>query len=406
MSTNRFAYAETQNGCHIYINEAERGDKTLVCPFCKYPVVVKKGEKNAHHFAHKAGNPNNHSSESVLHYIAKELIGEMLETGELETHKQNYDIDEVDCKTGRYIKTECTFNSSLFFRDLVEVEVEKTFDDQIRPDILLTRDDGAQIAVEVFVTNKKNFEKINQFKQKELSVIEFDLSELNWNDDFERLKDYIKDTKNQKWLYLSSELFLSKQSYIDKAVQDEIDEEERMIKEFEDYLMCDFVNGVKLNNECQSIMKNMGISGTSRASRTSRTNSNHLYKVMTETEIKKIDDFQENHVARELNYPITYHVVLSAIFLTKPFEKVKKGFYIGEVDVIAQIETTSDSKNFNSKKTKIPVFALHRGYYQENYEYDKPALLIVESSRCEGPVISWMGLHEWVKLAIKKYEPD
>lgn len=399
MSTNRFAYAETQNGCHIYINEAERGDKTLVCPFCKYPVVVKKGEKNAHHFAHKAGNPNNHSSESVLHYIAKELIGEMLETGELETHKQNYDIDEVDCKTGRYIKTECTFNSSLFFRDLVEVEVEKTFDDQIRPDILLTRDDGAQIAVEVFVTNKKNLEKINQFKQKELSVIEFDLSELNWNDDFERLKDYIKDTKNQKWLYLSSELFLSKQSYIDKAVQDEIDEEERMIKEFEDYLICDFVNGVKLNNECQSIMKNMGVSSFSG------NENNHLYHVMTDSEIKLINRFQQDHVVKNLNHKLTDRVNLSVVFLTKPFKKEGKGFYIGEVGVIAQIKTNIPSKKPKPKLTKLPVYAIQGYFYNENPVDGKPSILI-EDHPWLGVKIVWMYFDDWFDLAVKQYGLD
>lgn len=61
----------------IHISEIEKEDAKnfdFVCPACKTELIARMGNKNIHHFAHKANCDIN--GESLVHLLAKKVISE------------------------------------------------------------------------------------------------------------------------------------------------------------------------------------------------------------------------------------------------------------------------------------------------------------------------------------------
>lgn len=72
----KIPYAE-RDGNLIHISQVDSGLACgCICPVCHTPVIARKGAKRRHHFAHQPGAVCN--AETVLHYIAKNLIYQKL----------------------------------------------------------------------------------------------------------------------------------------------------------------------------------------------------------------------------------------------------------------------------------------------------------------------------------------
>lgn len=70
--------AKAAKGTTAYAPEVEKGDGPFTCPGCGAAVVLKKGEINIHHFAHRPDSTCDLRGESVEHMTAKWQIYQAL----------------------------------------------------------------------------------------------------------------------------------------------------------------------------------------------------------------------------------------------------------------------------------------------------------------------------------------
>src|SRR5688572_18343649 len=70
----RSLFARDETGALRHISEVETGTTGLLCPDCRTPLIARKGEIRQPHFAHKSGEDCRTAGETVLHFLAKEII--------------------------------------------------------------------------------------------------------------------------------------------------------------------------------------------------------------------------------------------------------------------------------------------------------------------------------------------
>ncbi|MBS4203642.1 competence protein CoiA family protein [Lederbergia citrea] len=58
----------------VHISERISKDKKYYCPSCMESVIAKKGNINAHHFAHNANSSCLTNEETMLHYFSKHYL--------------------------------------------------------------------------------------------------------------------------------------------------------------------------------------------------------------------------------------------------------------------------------------------------------------------------------------------
>lgn len=148
----------------VSIDDVEKGVQCgCTCPYCGEKLVAKKGNIKSHHFAHISGSNCAYGYETSLHRLAKEMIEELnyiiLPSVEIGRGMHDEILLYPSCK----IKIDC-------------VELEKKYN-KIRPDILL-RCGNKVLAIEVYVSHKVDFEKLQKVQKDNLSMIEIDLREL------------------------------------------------------------------------------------------------------------------------------------------------------------------------------------------------------------------------------------
>jgi len=135
--------------------KAKKGiDRTLPfhCPGCKLEVyAATEGKKQRPHFRHKSLNGNTGCSEpeSYVHWVTKELFAEeyqSLESFHLSISVQQQCIQDSNCTKEKMVTI-----------DLKErypnIEVEK-YDDGLRPDCMLSNDQGEKVYFEAHYTSR------------------------------------------------------------------------------------------------------------------------------------------------------------------------------------------------------------------------------------------------------------
>jgi competence CoiA-like predicted nuclease len=227
----KFGWALNNKEELLHISEASSGDNGYVCPICKAPVIARKGDERGHHFAHKEKTA---SHESPLHYAAKSIIADLIEEGRFE-HTRKIQFKAIDEKTGIEVEIKDDITERLFTsaRPLIEAR----FSNAIAPDLTANPDRYRSIAIEVFVTNKKQASDIQKFKAAELSVLEVDLSKLSFDASIEQITTAVKDKENHEWLFLCEKVFSVKTIWIQ-------DEAERIknANEFKVYTLADEIS--------------------------------------------------------------------------------------------------------------------------------------------------------------------
>lgn len=183
---NKVFYAyDTKNDKYVDVNEAQKhrfGD--YICPDCKEPLIIRKGNKKVWHFSHKKYTYC--SSETSLHIATKNIIKE---SNFIYLPKRQCLLNNIEGQTVKIAK--------------VETEVALG---NVRPDIVITLDTGEQIGIEIAVTHKVENDKLEKLKNLGLSTIEIDLSNIDSNITLEELKVILlSDNDRRYWIYDSSQ---------------------------------------------------------------------------------------------------------------------------------------------------------------------------------------------------------
>ena len=188
----------------IHISEAETGlNRDYLCPFCREALIPRKGDINAHHFAHKSSSTNCvYGFEAAIHLMAKEI---------LEQNKKMV-LPVVYSKYSRGKRQPmCLFEEK-------EIEFDKVYVERrinkIIPDIVVEIN-GKCLLIEIFVTHKIDDIKRQKIIENEYPTIEINLSKYRRERrercgceysnstqirlDLERI--LLSETENKYWVY-------------------------------------------------------------------------------------------------------------------------------------------------------------------------------------------------------------
>ena len=174
------------NGRMVAPEEVEKHCTGLTCPDCGLPLMVRKGDKRIHHFAHLNGGGGASCGETALHLMAKQIVAE-----------SKYIVvpgSVVVFQDGR----RATIPPQLL--RIVEAKEEYRIRDII-PDIFLVCEKG-YLAVEIFVNHKVDEEKKAKLNSMRINALEIDLSHQLGISKEALTKLLLEGTQFKSWLSL------------------------------------------------------------------------------------------------------------------------------------------------------------------------------------------------------------
>lgn len=177
-----------KNGKLVQVSDVESGLKcNCFCPACGHPLVAKKGQITAHHFAHHKRAECNSAFETSLHLAAKKIIAE---SGYIMLPSLSNEIF--------YIRNiELASPTQLFYDNIY---TEKRYDNFI-PDIIVEKN-NKPLLIEIFVSHSVDETKLRKIQSSNTSAIEIDLSKIDRQLDFNLIKEKVVDSvENKKWLH-------------------------------------------------------------------------------------------------------------------------------------------------------------------------------------------------------------
>jgi hypothetical protein len=157
-------YGVAQDGRMVAVDQVARGLACQCrCPQCDRRLIARQGEILAWHFAHEAAEINCVGAfETMTHKLAKQIIADagMIRIPALIGYLEGYPYRVIEEA-----------------REVVLTDVRlEVWLGGIRPDILARRDDGTDLAIEVYVAHRSEAEKIDRIRDRQLATIEIDLS--------------------------------------------------------------------------------------------------------------------------------------------------------------------------------------------------------------------------------------
>lgn len=181
-----------KNGDLIRISEVSSGKQNdCLCPECKRPLIAKKGNKVAHHFAH--GNDANCNLESALHKTAKLLIYTAIRSA-------------LDNGSSLRIHHECKLcleeHEGPLLKKVTNVKLETSIGD-VRPDVLLLdKNDKPVAAIEVIFSHPPETRVKEFYESEKITLVEIKIqheSKLLELQNFEILHaDYVSSCPTRK----------------------------------------------------------------------------------------------------------------------------------------------------------------------------------------------------------------
>lgn len=127
----------------VHAKDVDKGH-TYICPTCNEEVILKKGNKKVHHFAHKNDTQcSNSDGESVVHKYFKDYVAS---------------LKEVD------------YNGQIM--EVTHAETEKRLTDGLIADVILILDNWKSIAVEICYKHAKDDEHIQKYRDLNLECYE------------------------------------------------------------------------------------------------------------------------------------------------------------------------------------------------------------------------------------------
>jgi hypothetical protein len=189
-----------------------------VCPGCKKDLIARKGEVNAHHFAHahiKDGDLCEYGAETAIHLMAKQIICEEKAIFAPSTVVEKKDHD--DQGRSHSASREAHREGTLVF----DVAASEQSLGAITPDILASIGEE-QFIVEVAVTHFCDKSKISECRKNGYNVLEIDLKAFTKTlPTKDSLRKYIiGNASGRTWLSLKSYGNVEKQ--VERELQEKI----------------------------------------------------------------------------------------------------------------------------------------------------------------------------------------
>jgi ssDNA-binding Zn-finger/Zn-ribbon topoisomerase 1 len=132
-----------ENNKIVHAKDVQKG-QIYICPDCNEELILKKGDKKVHHFAHKSDtNCSNSDGESVVHRYYKEFIAGL---------------------------TEVEYNGQMM--RVTYSETEKRLTQGLVADVVLILDNWKSIAVEICYKHAKDKEHIDKYRELDMECYE------------------------------------------------------------------------------------------------------------------------------------------------------------------------------------------------------------------------------------------
>lgn len=200
MTTAQILYG-VRNGELVHVDEVKSGLAcACTCPDCIRPLIAKKGDVLAHHFAHEADDTNcNPTPESLVHAYAKQQVAKLqkLTLPPFSVHA-TYETEDraVHELFWRYTPHYCLdVRSAEIEAEVVRIEA------MVRPDVLFRTSFG-EVAAEVCFRHPVPPDKVEKIcNQLHLSTVEIDISDLPVEASSQSINAAISDSRRWKWLH-------------------------------------------------------------------------------------------------------------------------------------------------------------------------------------------------------------
>lgn len=232
---------DLESGLMKYIDEVESGMACgCICPGCRTELIAKKGEVMEWHFAHS--NAVDCAGESALHMAAKQILVE--EASRKKNLKlpssKTYEVTKYN-NIGQIVSEKYQNNTISFA--MTEGWEEKQLSNGTITDVMLLGQDDHTLAVEIFVTHKKDNDAIAQYLDLRQDSLEINLSDLNWNANHEAIRSALIKSASRKWIYCNEIEQLH--SFFKQRVHDEVAKQNRTHSE----MLSNFVATLK-SDDC------------------------------------------------------------------------------------------------------------------------------------------------------------
>lgn len=193
----KIAWAIGLDGEIKHVEDVKRGQSCdCICYECKNPLIAKQGESKRWHFSHAV--ETDCEGESALHLGAKKALMNAAENGlHILLPEANGSVEQVDM-LGDVHRRDWVFEDRHL--KLCSAEMEKGYSD-LRVDVLCNEGEQSEVAVEIFVTHKKNSGDEIKFEKQNLNSIEIDLSQLEWHSNETDILDAVLRSAPRVWLY-------------------------------------------------------------------------------------------------------------------------------------------------------------------------------------------------------------
>ncbi len=202
MSSSQILYG-VRDGELWHVDSVERGlPCKCTCFLCGRALIAKKGEILDHHFAHAADDVNcNPQPETLVHLYAKQQVAKLPELilPPFEVRAETESADGVMHEL--YWRYQPSYRLKI---KSVEIEADLG---TIKPDLLFTTDYG-RVAVEVYFRHQVPPDKIAELRNRYLSTVEIDLSNLPTNASTSMINAAIGDRNRWQWLHNQHEAYV------------------------------------------------------------------------------------------------------------------------------------------------------------------------------------------------------
>ncbi len=165
-----------------------------VCPSCNHPLVARKGNIMAHHFAHYKSAECAAALQTALHLAAKDILLRI----------KKIRIPEVKGYAGGNLGEGFNLGEILLHKEQTinfdEVFLEKRVG-EIIPDIII-KINGKPMFIEIAVTHFIDEEKKKKIEELNVSTLEINLSKLDRKITLEELENILIDgIENKEWIF-------------------------------------------------------------------------------------------------------------------------------------------------------------------------------------------------------------
>jgi hypothetical protein len=175
----KMSYATLDSGVLKHISQTKSG-RSYYCPTCKGAVFPRKGNKNAHSFAHASSKDCTYTPETALHFEAKHYLVEAIKKN-IEAPLLSFPfslLSDLIKELSSLLRVEPKHTVSLldicsFYTNLPYAETEKRLGPYLI-DVLLKDKRYAErnLAIEVLVTHESENAKIEYFKTNLIPFLE------------------------------------------------------------------------------------------------------------------------------------------------------------------------------------------------------------------------------------------